>query len=95
MRIAFDELTLKDIIKRDFPFFRKVSSYFLFFVPRLKSDRLNCLIVCRLPQQSASWKVESCMLERRKACETFPVLERKGDHSFQRMVESRMLYVRA
>ena len=40
-----------------------------------KSDRLSCLIVCRRPQQSASWKVESCMLARRKACETFPVLE--------------------
>ena len=26
------------------------------------------------------WKVNSCMLARRKACKTFPVLERKGDH---------------
>ena len=60
MRIAFDELTLKDIIKRDFPFFRKVSSYFLFFVPRLKSDRL---IVCSFTgstQKLSSFTVSAC-----------------------------------
>ena len=57
-------------------------------VLRLKSDRLNCLIVCRRPQQSASWKVESCMLARRKACETFPVLERKGAHLIYQMGDS-------
>ena len=60
MRIAFDELTLKAIIKRDFPFFRKVSSYFLFFVPRLKSDRL---IVCSFTgstQKLSSFTVSAC-----------------------------------
>ena len=29
-------------------------------------------------------------LHKRKACTTFPSLEREGDHSFQRMVESDM-----
>ena len=43
-----------------------------------RSDRLNHLIVCGLPQQFVWWKVNSCMLARRKACNTFPVLERKG-----------------
>ena len=40
-----------------------------------RSDRLNHLIVCRLHQQSVWWKVNSCMLVRRKACKTFPSLE--------------------
>ncbi len=44
-----------------------------------RSDRLNHLIVCVLPQQFVWWKVNSYMLARRKACKTFPVLERKGD----------------
>ena len=35
--------------------------------------------------------VECCMLEQRKACKTFPVLERKGDHRRWWKVECCML----
>ena len=36
---------------------------------------------------------KGCRSYQKEASETFPVLERKGDHSFQRMVESRIHYV--
>ena len=51
------------------------------------------LTVCRLPQQSAWWKVNSALLEHGKVCRTLLLSGEKGGPSAPQMVDSWFLCV--
>ena len=63
---------------------------------RLDSRDRAILADCRNEAEDILINVKRTRREKvhkRKACNTFSVLERKGDHLIYQMVESRMLYV--